>query len=230
VTDRGRALALICWCALVVLLLHETEGHLPGPPLGSWAEAVRWYEEAGAPIAAMAALRLATMALATWLGLVIGLQTLAARRPRPGLARAVNAISPSWMRRLAHGMAGISLSAGLAVPTPAHADPPPVHEPPADEGTAVMRTLPEPSATSTSTTPAPAPGRGPTPETIVVVPGDSCWSIAADALADHLGHPADDRTVVTYWRRVIDANSDRFVVRGDPDLILPGQELLLPPP
>jgi nucleoid-associated protein YgaU len=32
-----------------------------------------------------------------------------------------------------------------------------------------------------------------------------------------------------YWRRLIDANRDRLVDPGNPDLLLPGQELVLPP-
>jgi nucleoid-associated protein YgaU len=34
----------------------------------------------------------------------------------------------------------------------------------------------------------------------------------------------------TYWRRVVSANSDRLVHAGVPDLIFPGQALVLPEP
>jgi nucleoid-associated protein YgaU len=34
--------------------------------------------------------------------------------------------------------------------------------------------------------------------------------------------------VAPYWRAVIDANRDRLAVPGDPDLILPGQVIVLP--
>jgi len=56
----------------------------------------------------------------------------------------------------------------------------------------------------------------------------SFWSIAAEALAD-AGHPSDDASVGRYWRRLIDANRGRLVVPDNPDLLLPGQVLLLPP-
>lgn len=65
-------------------------------------------------------------------------------------------------------------------------------------------------------------------ETVVVEPGMSFWSIAAEALAD-AGHPSDDASVGRYWRRLIDANRGRLVVPDNPDLLLPGQVLLLPP-
>jgi hypothetical protein len=32
-----------------------------------------------------------------------------------------------------------------------------------------------------------------------------------------------------YWRRLIDTNRDRLVDPGNPDLLVPGQELVLPP-
>jgi nucleoid-associated protein YgaU len=39
----------------------------------------------------------------------------------------------------------------------------------------------------------------------------------------------DERVVARYWRSLVDANRDRLVVAGDPDLIFPGQQLVLPP-
>jgi hypothetical protein len=59
--------------------------------------------------------------------------------------------------------------------------------------------------------------------TYVVVAGDNLWSIAAA----HVGatRAAD---VAPYWRRVVDAN--RTTLRsGDPNLILPGELVVLPP-
>jgi nucleoid-associated protein YgaU len=32
---------------------------------------------------------------------------------------------------------------------------------------------------------------------------------------------------VPYWQQIIDANRDRFVT-GDPDLLVPGQDLVVP--
>ena len=67
--------------------------------------------------------------------------------------------------------------------------------------------------------PRPVPTTGTTPDTYVVRPGDSLWSIAR-------AHPGDTGSVDRRWRAIWEANRD--VVGDDPDLILPGQALRLP--
>jgi LysM repeat protein len=57
------------------------------------------------------------------------------------------------------------------------------------------------------------------PETYVVRPGDSLWSIAR-------AHPDDSGSVDQRWRAIWRANRD--VVGDDPDLIIPDQALRLP--
>ena len=62
-----------------------------------------------------------------------------------------------------------------------------------------------------------------------VQPGESFWSIAEE----HLGDVWDvetltDEQIVSYWKPLIAANEDRLVDPGNPDLLLPGQELRLP--
>lgn len=66
-------------------------------------------------------------------------------------------------------------------------------------------------------------------ETWTVTRGESFWSIAAEHLKDELSR-ADltDEAVAEYWQNLIDANADRLIDPGNPDLIFPGQELLLP--
>lgn len=68
---------------------------------------------------------------------------------------------------------------------------------------------------------APAPHRQhpEAPDTYVVRPGDSLWSIAR-------AHPDATGAVEGRWRAIWRANRD--VVGDDPDLILPGQALRLP--
>ena len=65
--------------------------------------------------------------------------------------------------------------------------------------------------------------------THVVRSGESLWRIAEERLAQARGRAAGDAGVVAYWRELIDVNRDRLVVADDPDLIVPGQELVLPP-
>lgn len=63
-----------------------------------------------------------------------------------------------------------------------------------------------------------------------VAPGDSLWSIAEAVMAGPDGAPADERKVARYWRHLTDANRTGLVDPGNPDLLLPGQQLTLPPP
>jgi nucleoid-associated protein YgaU len=102
---------------------------------------------------------------------------------------------------------------------------PPTSEPPSTTTT----TLVPPSTTTTTTTtataspvpPAPSDARPPVPasDEVVVRPGDSFWSIAEEEA---------DGDVVSYWRALIDANRDRLVDPGNPDLLYPEQVLRLP--
>ena len=149
-------------------------------------------------------------------------------------------VSPRWLTRLAHGAAGLAVTVGLAGP-PVPSDP---------AGTAVMEVLEEPgSATSTTTTPtttttttptttttsAPpprtppkAPDAPPPPiaaEEVVVARGDSFWSLAVEAVAAS-SRPA---SVDAYWRRLVELNRPRLVDPANPDLLYPGQVLVLPP-
>lgn len=67
------------------------------------------------------------------------------------------------------------------------------------------------------------------PDQWTVRSGESFWSIAEESLQDAWG--VDDLTdvqVASYWRPLIAANKDRLVDPGNPDLLLPGQELALP--
>jgi len=65
--------------------------------------------------------------------------------------------------------------------------------------------------------------------TVTVEPGDNLWTISEDRLEADLGRDPSDLEVGPYWRGVIDANQDRYVQPGNPNLIFPGQVLVLPP-
>jgi nucleoid-associated protein YgaU len=86
---------------------------------------------------------------------------------------------------------------------------------------------------TTSTPPRPAtdPPAAPTnpPIEAIVRAGDNLWSIAADQLAAQLGRPPTDAEVTPYWHQLIDANIPRLT-SGDPDLIYPDENLVLPAP
>ena len=59
--------------------------------------------------------------------------------------------------------------------------------------------------------------------------GDSFWTIAEETVADaRAGAAPSEAEVTAYWRRLVDANRDRLAAPANPDLLLPGQRLVLP--
>jgi hypothetical protein len=85
----------------------------------------------------------------------------------------------------------------------------------------------DPSATA----PGPATtdvGPAPPPETWTIAPGEHLWRVAAETLAAH-GRADDDRATLAYLHRVIEANRDRLIDPDNPDLVHPGQVMVLPP-
>lgn len=64
----------------------------------------------------------------------------------------------------------------------------------------------------------------------VVEPGDSLWSIAEEVMRRPGGSTRGERSVARYWQRLIWANRHDLVDRANPDLLVPGQQLVVPPP
>lgn len=100
----------------------------------------------------------------------------------------------------------------------------PTSEPPPDLPSAPM---PSPAVPSGPTVhdPAPEPNPTPTRATHVVRPGEHFWSIAEAVVA---ARPDPQLDTATYWRLLVEANRDRLVDPHNPDLLHPGQELVLP--
>ena len=171
-----------------------------------------------------------------WLWVLVTLVVTDALRGRP-----VRPTVPAVVRRVVLGACGLTLAGGLtALAVPAHADRP---APPASgsgHGTsALLVGLPLPDRTTGSTqwiaTVATAegaerparrraqrPAQRPAPGGVTVAPGDTLWSLAEESL------PVDATVedVERRWRQIYAAN--RGAVGADPDLIRPGQRLLLP--
>ena len=79
-----------------------------------------------------------------------------------------------------------------------------------------------------NTNPATPPADSTVPSTTdiwSVEPGDNLWAIAETVVAERSETPTRG-SVAAYWGALLEANADRLV---DPDLIMPGQMLTLPP-
>jgi hypothetical protein len=165
-----------------------------------------------------------------WLWVLVSLVVVDAVGGRPERAAV-----PAVVRRLVLAACGLTLAGGLS--SPAHAAPADREAPrpgPAATTTALLVGLPLPDRTTTTTqwvssvadhAPAAtseAPQERPDHGSVVVRPGDTLWDLALDSL------PADASTaeVDRRWREIYRANRDAVGV--DPDLIRPGQRLLLP--
>ena len=107
---------------------------------------------------------------------------------------------------------------------------------PGAPASATMTRRPSPVAASSTPPPAaqapatpavpPPPAAG--PSSWIVEPGDSFWSIATDTVSPPEPGGPDHRLVAGYWRRLVEANRSRLIDPGNPDLLVPGQELVLP--
>jgi hypothetical protein len=100
-----------------------------------------------------------------------------------------------------------------------------------------LRQLPPDTTTPPASLPAAAPSstRSTTtaaqPQEVVIAAGDNLWEVAARQLAMLTGRSrADiaDADIARYWIEVCEAN--RAQLRsGDPNLIFPGERVVLPP-
>lgn len=59
--------------------------------------------------------------------------------------------------------------------------------------------------------------------------GESFWAIAEAEVERVTRHQPDLSQVDGYWRTLVRANADRLMQLGNPDLVYPGQVLVLPP-
>jgi hypothetical protein len=95
---------------------------------------------------------------------------------------------------------------------------------------AIAATVPSLSSTPAASVAAPVVAPADALDEVVVVEGDNLWTIAAARLAQRSGRsPADvpDAEIAPYWGRVCDANR-AHLASGDPNLIVPGEHVVLP--
>lgn len=76
---------------------------------------------------------------------------------------------------------------------------------------------------------APSPATPSSTSDRVVRAGDHLWSIAEQTMTAHLGRASTDEETRTYWQSLIEMNRARLADPSNPSLLLPGQDLMLPP-
>jgi len=230
------ALAVLGW-----LLVQLGSGPLASPPTTP-AALPAWVDQAGPIAAALAIFRLVLLAITAYLLLTLALFGLARVAPAAVgsvLDRTVVAVTPVVVQRLLRAACGLAVVTALgAGPIGAAGATPPTAsgtstgtatlvevDPSPGPGTAVLSAVPtdDPQLTPPPT-PPPAPAQRP-PTSHRVVPGDHLWSIASAQVSSHLGRPASDAEIGRYWVEVIGANPHI----ADPDVIHPGDEVVLPP-
>lgn len=225
---RVRGLGVVIITAMGAWLLWRLRGRVGTPVVSSWSEAERWYDAVGPTAAIVAGVRVAAMVVACWLTAAATLELLASFHPWSGIRALTDLIAPRSLQRLVHGLAGLSLTAGLALPAPSAgllgAGREPAWmvvqaDPSEGGGTATMHLVDAP------TVEAPVADES---TRVVVVPGDSFWSIAEHALRDANPSSPNEAEIARYWRRVIDENRATLVDPGTPDLIYAGQVFTLP--
>ncbi|MHA7153656.1 LysM peptidoglycan-binding domain-containing protein [Arthrobacter sp. TMN-50] len=168
------------------------------------------------------------------------------RAGRQQAARMTGLLTPAFMKRLAATVVGLLLVSGIPA-TPAHGlsshAPNPVAQTAPHAAADRSKTAPGQDSLTVSPLwkPAPAPVDGgpllgrpsrtapnppadPAPALVVVTPGDSLWTLAAH----HLGPFATDVEIAAAWPQWHREN--REIIGDDPNLLLPGQMLRIPPP
>lgn len=244
---RRRTHVMLVIVAVLAGILVWSGGGTLDVPAGSATEIRRWLEATEPALLAAALLRLIGLAGCTYVGLLLVVAVLADVLRWGRLGAVSLRLAPARLRRSVMGGASLGLAAGaLLTPAPAQASavpgggPPANVQPAASDDTAVMTKLEEdtpedegwaPDARMTKldpATPAATP-RTPSPDTWVVMPGESFWSIAEQVLAESQARPREG-DIVAYWQRLIVANRDRLADPDNPDLLFAGQELTIPAP
>jgi nucleoid-associated protein YgaU len=98
---------------------------------------------------------------------------------------------------------------------------------------------PEVGATGAGAAPAEQPPTAATPPTAVATPsptdptwtirpGDTLWDVAERVRTVRLGRVPTPTETADYLAELVAANASRLAVPGEPDLVFPGQEFVVP--
>ena len=231
--------------AAIAALTVMGRGALGVPPLFDRAAWGPWVSSRDAVTVVFAGLRVLTLAAAWYLlgATLVGIVARLLRSAR--LIALADVVTVPAVRRvlqsaLGVGFATAALAAGsgstVSLPArPVAAATMPAASAPATPADIAPRAPAPPIALPVDQPPPPADvaARDPQhtkPRTWTARPGDHFWSIAEDVLARHRDRSPTDDEVAEYWERLVAMNRSQLVDAGNPDLILPGQEFVLPPP
>jgi len=184
---------------------------------------INWWSSIGTGPAAMSVVWVIAMSLAVYMTLVGAIALAAGLAQFTGrfqmLDHAWTSITGDGLKRLLMVGAIVTWSSGpAAASTPSDPPSPLVLM---DLGPAIT-----PSADAPPADAAP-PDAAPADAVWIVKPGDHLWHIAEQTIESVTGMPPDVRQVTRYWKRLIGVN---FATPGsNPDLIVPGQIVTLPP-
>lgn len=248
VSIRAVALRVAALGPVVAGLALAGRGGLGALPLlrpGRW---VGWAAAHGPVLSLFQALRVSAIAVATlWLSALV--LVVVTRVPAVGrlTARGLARLGRSGAWRVALGLSVTGVSVAACGPAPGGVEdvppvlswtgspggPPPVvghTQTPAALGgvtpaDGVVRSARPPAPPS-----PPAAAAMASPGTWLVRAGDDLWSIASAEVARSLpsGATLTDRRVATYWLALIEANRALLPVPSDPNVLYPGDRLILP--
>jgi hypothetical protein len=194
-----------------------------------------------------AALRLVGLTVGYWLAASTVLYLIGRAARIPGAIRALGWATIGPVRRLIDGVVAGAVVLSVGLPSTAIAMTGPGYIPvpagdPIETRAPIAETLPGsilPGTLFLPTRQMPVPEVGDPesvapqttvpnePTEVVVKSGDHMWSLAEQRLIQVRGRGVSDTEIAPYWLQVIGVNLSR-IRSGDPDLIFPGEILLLP--
>lgn len=191
-----------------------------------WSDPAAWLAVAETEVALAALGWVAGLALLAWVGVsTIGYLVF---RLLGVESDSVRWLSIGPFRRAVEALLASYLMLGTVTPVGAMTDPGP--PPPSPAGAAVDPAyIPVPAGPGASSPESEkVTGDDTSGQVAVVSAGDHLWKLAAERLTEALGRSPTDAEVAPYWMDVVEANRAR-IRSGDPDLIFPGEEIVLPP-
>lgn len=201
--------------------------------------------DSGGPLepALAGVLRLTGLAVGYWLAASTVLYLIGRAGRLPGAIRAIGWATIGPVRRLIDGVVASAVVASVGIPATAIAMTGPGYIP-VPAGDPIETEVPVPGSflpgtlfLPTQQIPVPEVGdpESVAPQTtvpnepteVVVQSGDHMWSLAQQRLEQVRGREVSDTEIAPYWLKMIDVNLSR-IRSGEPDLIYPGEILLLP--